>query len=131
MSLGKRKRVSREQLEQPSRSPSPSSSSGSESEEEEDLQDAFRRAFEAKFKPLDDGPKKKKKVEDIVLEDPKDQEEDDSDWSGISSEEEDEQVQVFDYANTQPTNEPISKAELRAFMVRTQNIPPKQPHHTS
>ena len=53
-SLGKRKRITREELEKASEdvsSPSNSNSEGSDSEE--DIQDIFRRAFEAKFKPLE------------------------------------------------------------------------------
>ncbi|KAH7122486.1 hypothetical protein B0J11DRAFT_340450 [Dendryphion nanum] len=129
-SLGKRKRISREQLEQPSRSPSPSSGSESEDSGKEDLQDAFRRAFEAKFKPLNLEPKKKEKVE-VIVED-EDEPEDDSDWSGMSSDAKDE-VEIFDYATTQVISERASKAEKRAFMsskpptLSTQNAPNPPP----
>ncbi|PZC91534.1 hypothetical protein A1F96_08607, partial [Pyrenophora tritici-repentis] len=53
--LGKRKRVTRAELERPSRSESPSSNVSHDDSGAEDLQAIFRRAFEAKFAPL---PKK-------------------------------------------------------------------------
>lgn len=116
--LGKRKRVSREEFSRPSRSPSPSSHA-SDSEGQDDLQAIFRRAFEAKFKPLDAEPKKKPKIEKVEIEE---EEEEESDWSGISSEDEDSsgnQVEVFDYAaaQAQRTEDKASKSEMRAFMV--------------
>ncbi|PVI07600.1 hypothetical protein DM02DRAFT_666518 [Periconia macrospinosa] len=115
--LGKRKRVTREELERPSRSPSPSSES-QESDGSEDVQALFRKAFEAKFKPLDIEPVQKKVKEDEIEHDDEEIEEEDSDWSGISSEDEnDDGVEVFDYAaNNKQPREKMSKAELRAFM---------------
>lgn len=109
--LGKRKRITREELEQPSRSPSPTSeSAGSDSE---DMRDIFQRAFEAKFRPLE-VERKKPKVEEVVESDEEEQEEED--WSGISSAEEDK-VEVFEYTDKRSANDRASKAELRAFMV--------------
>jgi hypothetical protein len=111
--LGKRKRITREDLEQPSRSPSPSSASSDE--DGEDMQDIFRRAFEAKFKPLDVEPKKVK-TETVVEEDGGESEEE-SAWSGISSENEDANgIEVIEYGGSRPTNEKASKAEMKAFM---------------
>jgi hypothetical protein len=121
-SLGKRKRITREELEQPSRSPSPSSSASSSSDGK-DLQAIFQRAFEARFAPLQVSPKKPKisHVEPSHDEDS----EPDSDWPGISSDNDDEEqeqeqedtVEVISYANTpNTTNDRTSKAELRAFM---------------
>lgn len=124
--LGKRKRVTREELERPSRSPSPSSGS-EESDDGEDVQALFRKAFEAKFKPLDIEPVHKKVKGDEIEDDDEEREEEDSDWSGISSgeDEDDDGVEVFDYAaNNRQPREKMSKAELRAFMVRSISILP-------
>ncbi|KAF2114893.1 hypothetical protein BDV96DRAFT_600056 [Lophiotrema nucula] len=111
--LGKRKRITRDELEQPSRPPSPSSASSESESDSEDVQDIFRRAFEAKFKPLE-VDSKKPRVEEVNLE-LEDQEEEDSDWSGITSDEE-EQVQVVEYSHLRHTGDRASKAEQRAFM---------------
>ncbi|KAI0619575.1 hypothetical protein TUN199_08421, partial [Pyrenophora tritici-repentis] len=61
--LGKRKRVTRAELERPSRSESPSSNVSHDDSGAEDLQAIFRRAFEAKFAPLP-VEDKKPKIED-------------------------------------------------------------------
>jgi hypothetical protein len=112
--LGKRKRVTREELEAPSRSPSPSSDSGNS--DGEDLQDIFRKAFEAKFKPLDVEPKKSKLVEADTNIGEELEKEEESDWSGISDE--DGKVEVVEYADTRGPGELASKADLKAFMVQ-------------
>ncbi|KAF2680609.1 hypothetical protein K458DRAFT_344923 [Lentithecium fluviatile CBS 122367] len=103
--LGKRKRVTREELASPS--------SGSQESGGEDLRALFRRAFEAKFKPVDIEPVKKKSRQVEVEEE---DEEEDSDWSGISSEDADG-VEVVEHAGTRwDNNDKASKAETRAFM---------------
>lgn len=118
--LGKRKRITREELERSEREGSPSS--GSQASEQEDMQALFRKAFEAKFAPLDIEPvKKTPKVEEV-----QDDSEDDSDWSGIASDDDEgddddddeapSTVQVFDYASTHQRHAKASKSELRAFM---------------
>ncbi|CAI6333435.1 unnamed protein product [Periconia digitata] len=114
--LGKRKRVTREELEQPSRSPSPSSDS--QESDDEDVQALFRKAFEAKFEPLDIEPVQKKVKQDGIEHKDAEVEDEESDWSGVSSEDEDNNgVEVFDYAaNNRQAHEKASKAELRAFM---------------
>jgi hypothetical protein len=113
--LGKRKRVTRAELEQPSRSPSPSSGDDSD-----DIQERFRRAFEAKFKPLDVEPKKPK-IEQAPVEIESESEED-SDWSGLSGDETNK-VQVVEYkAPEQLADEENAKLEKRAFMS---SKPPK------
>ncbi|USP78552.1 hypothetical protein yc1106_05826 [Curvularia clavata] len=111
--LGKRKRVTRAELEQPSRSPSPSSGSGDDSEKE-DLQAIFRRAFEAKFKPLPTEPKKPKIEETPVQKD--EPEEEESDWSGISDDE--NQVEVIEYHDPRREVDDAGneRAEMKAFM---------------
>ena len=108
--LGKRKRVTRAELEQPSRSPSPSSASGDDSGAE-DLQAIFRRAFEAKFKPLPVEPKKPKIEEPPVQEEP---DEEESDWSGISDSE--NGVQVVEYQDPRRELDETERAEMKAFM---------------
>lgn len=114
--LGKRKRVSRDELfkNESSRSPSPSSE---EQSDNEDLQSIFQKAFEAKFKPLDVSPKKKK-VE-VVVEEEEDESEAESDWSGIS---EDDGVEVVEYTEKGNERDLVSKSELKAFMVRKSYI---------
>jgi hypothetical protein len=110
--LGKRKRISRAELEQPSRSPSPSS--GSEESGGEDLQAIFRRAFEAKFKPLAVEPKKPKIEKIEVQEEEEEEEDEDTDWAGISDEE--EGVEVIEYKDSRFDDDDTSKAEMKAFM---------------
>jgi hypothetical protein len=111
--LGKRKRVTRSELEQPSRSASPSSDS--QESGGEDLQAIFRRAFEAKFKPIEIEPVHKKSTQVEVEEE---DEEDESNWAGISSEDDGNGVEIIEYAGVQRVDEDkASKAELRAFMA--------------
>lgn len=109
---GKRKRITREELEQASRSSSPSSNSGES--DAEALQDIFRRAFEAKFKPLPVEAKKprlEEKEEEIQAE----EEEEESCWSGIS-EDEDNDVEVIEYQDPRLNPDDTSRAEMKAFM---------------
>jgi hypothetical protein len=111
--LGKRKRVTRAELEQPSRSPSPSSDASDAGEE--DLQAIFQRAFEAKFKPLPAEPKKPK-IEKVEVEEDDGADEEESDWSGISDAEEDS-VQVIEYKDARRTrDDDAERAEMKAFM---------------
>jgi hypothetical protein len=109
--LGKRKRVTRAELEQASRSPSPSSGSSDDSGAE-DLQAAFRRAFEAKFKPLPSEPKKPKIEEAPVVED--ELEEEETDWSGISDDA--NEVEIVEYAETKREQDEDEIAAMKAFM---------------
>jgi hypothetical protein len=109
--LGKRKRISRADLERPSRSPSPSS--GASESGGEDLQAIFRRAFEAKFKPLAVEPKKPK-LEEIQVEEDDEDEEEDTDWAGISDDGDD--VEIIEYKDSRLDGDDTSKAEMKAFM---------------
>ncbi|KAL1608149.1 pre-rRNA processing and 40S ribosomal subunit assembly [Paraconiothyrium brasiliense] len=115
-SIGKRKRITREELQQ--FSPASSSSSTSQNSDAEDMQALFRKAFEAKFAPLDIEPVQKARK----IEEPADQldEDSDSDWSGISSFHDENDVsngiEVFDYSSTNQPHTKASKSELRAFM---------------
>ncbi|OSS45323.1 hypothetical protein B5807_10451 [Epicoccum nigrum] len=129
--LGKRKRVTREQLERPSRSPSPEESSN-----DEDVQELFRRAFEKKFKPLDVEPvtseakakakeKEKEKEKETPVEEEEEEEveehisEAEDDWSGLSDDDDMPKVEVIEYKDTtyDDSDEATSKALKRAFMT--------------
>lgn len=112
--LGKRKRVSRAELEQASRSPSPSSESNGSGAE--NLQAIFRRAFEAKFKPLP-VETKKPKLEEAQIEYENEDEEEESDWSGISDDESTNQVEVIELKDTRHARDETEKAEKKAFMT--------------
>ncbi|KAL5421261.1 hypothetical protein PMIN04_005738 [Paraphaeosphaeria minitans] len=112
--LGKRKRITREELEQSSRASSPCSVS--QNSDGEDMHARFRRAFEAKFAPLKIEPVR---AEIQKVEEPAEEPEEDTDWSGISSEDENETsngVQVFDHTATELPRTKGSKSEYRAFM---------------
>ncbi|KAI1528103.1 hypothetical protein PtrSN002B_008190, partial [Pyrenophora tritici-repentis] len=92
--LGKRKRVTRAELERPSRSESPSSNVSHDDSGAEDLQAIFRRAFEAKFAPL-------------PVEDKKPKIEDDDEKNG---------VQVISYEDARHDLSDTERAEKKAFM---------------
>lgn len=111
--LGKRKRITREELERPTRSRSSSAEPNNE-----DMQELFRRAFEKKFKPLDIEPKKPKAEKAPLVEEEEDEDDEDneSDWSGLSDDETNK-VEVIEYKDaTHDSNEEASKAAKRAFM---------------
>jgi hypothetical protein len=122
--LGKRKRISRAELEKPSRSPSPSSDSGESGGE--DLQAIFRRAFEAKFKPLPVEPKKPKIEEVAVQEDEHVNEEEDTDWAGLSDE--GDGVEIIEFKDTRLDEDDTAKAEMRAFMSSKPPTSASTPH---
>lgn len=123
---GKRKRVTRAELEAPSRSPTPSSDSGAE-----DLQAIFQRAFEKKFKPLPSEAKKVKVEAEPVAEE--EDEEEESDWSGINDTEGD--VEVVEFTAPQHERDESEWALKKAFMsskppksgdIPTQNVTVKK-----
>ncbi|KAH8724696.1 hypothetical protein GQ44DRAFT_740057 [Phaeosphaeriaceae sp. PMI808] len=121
-SLGKRKRISRQELEQASQSPSPASDSNDS--DAEDLQAIFRRAFEAKFKPLAVEPKKQEiDVTEVAEEEDEDE---DSAWSGISDAE--DGVQIIDYTDwpttiSAPTKPPtVSKPTGDTDLTEATNL---------
>jgi hypothetical protein len=122
--LGKRKRISRADLERPSRSPSPSS--GASESDGEDLQAIFRRAFEAKFKPLAVEPKKAKNEEVQVEDDDDGEEEEDTDWAGISDDGDD--VEIIEYKDSRLDEDDTSKAEMKAFMSSKPPTSAPAPH---
>lgn len=117
--LGKRKRdtvrVSKKQIESQNEQPS------SESESEAlDAQEIFRRHFEAQFAPLPVVAKKGKvgkvEAEEESEEGSEGELEGESDWDGIS-EEEDNGVQVVEHTDAQSRMAAMSKEELKSFMV--------------
>ncbi|KAK4947051.1 pre-rRNA processing and 40S ribosomal subunit assembly [Elasticomyces elasticus] len=102
--LGKRKR--RTALKQENSE----SSGGSDAE---DIQAAFRTAFEAKFRPLDIERPVVKPAIVTAQEDVEEEGEAESDWSGISG---DEDVEVIEHALPLAGDEQMTKQEMRAFM---------------
>jgi len=103
----KRKRVSREQLDRESESPDSSDSSSAE-----DLQAIFKRAFEAKFKPLDPKAKKAKLPEPVAELEGREE----SSWEGIESEE--ESIEVVEHVVVKHERDSRAKEEAKAFLVR-------------
>jgi hypothetical protein len=89
-------------------------------EETEDIQDVFRRHFEAQFKPL----RTSKKTKQLVQEEPEEEQAaaDDDAWDGLSDDSEEDTtpvVEVVDHTGSQ-AHDPkalMSKRELKAFMV--------------
>ncbi|KAF2496576.1 hypothetical protein BU16DRAFT_437211, partial [Lophium mytilinum] len=102
----KRRRVSRTELEQDSQSPDLSDSSNAE-----DLQAIFKRAFEAKFKPL--APKTQKHKLPEPAEELEDGDEDS--WDGIEPEEE-EQIEVVEHVVVKHERDGRAKEEAKAFL---------------
>lgn len=116
VALGKRKRVEAKAAAPVTKRPAKKEEP--EESDSEDMRDAFRRAFEAKFKPLA-GVTKKEKAPEPEEEDEEDESEDDDDWEGISENDEEPSKAVEVVEVTGPTrSERLSKAELKAFMVR-------------
>ncbi|KAK4985196.1 hypothetical protein LTR28_002198, partial [Elasticomyces elasticus] len=107
--LGKRKR--RTALKQENSE----SSGGSDAE---DIQAAFRTAFEAKFRPLDIERPVVKPAIVTAQEDVEEEGEAESDWSGISG---DEDVEVIEHALPLAGDEQMTKQEMRAFMVHAKS----------
>lgn len=77
------------------------------------MRDIFRRAFEARYKPLDVDSKEQKLEKRLVHQE---EELEDSDWSGISDDDDGGTVEVVDVSNAKAASERASKAEMRAFM---------------
>ena len=105
--LGKRKRRGREITKKESREESEGSDASGL-----DAQEIFRRHFEAQFKPLPVARQPSKPTG----EDSADGSEEESDWGGISDNEETE-VQVVEHTEAQARTAAMSKEELKSFMV--------------
>jgi hypothetical protein len=86
---------------------------------EQEAQEILRRHFEAKFKPL---PQVEKKAYAVDEEQPEKTSEEDSEWGGISDEEQDA-VQIVEHTDAQSRITTMSKDELKSYMVR-----PSAPH---
>ncbi|KAK7532710.1 hypothetical protein IWX49DRAFT_617913 [Phyllosticta citricarpa] len=120
LAIGKRKRTEikkqapRKRVQSPTPEPSDS----------EDVRDAFRRAFEAQFKPLEGVSKSEdKEAESTDGSESESGEEDeseqgdgeDSEWGGISDDGKNNQVEVVEVSGPR-FNERASKDQLKAFM---------------
>lgn len=112
--LGKRKRRPEKELDR-----THTDKARSESPDQQDVNEIFRKAFEAKFKPL---PQEEKVIEEVVAEAQNDHSDEDSAWSGISEDEEEVEV-VQHTADATSKSESLSKREQRAFMVCISHIP--------
>lgn len=88
---------------------------GDSSASQEDLQDIFKRHFEAQFQPLPDG--QPLVVSNEPTESDLDQDEI-SDWDGISTDESRARVEVVEYTlPNKAERAELSKEELKGFMV--------------
>lgn len=118
VALGKRKRVGAKAA--PASKRAAKEELSSDESDSEDMRDAFRRAFEAKFKPLDGVKKKEEKKEEKKAPTPAEEEDDESEgneWEGMSEDEEPgNTVEVIEVAGPSRA-ERASKNELKAFMV--------------
>ncbi|RMY65288.1 hypothetical protein D0863_09229 [Hortaea werneckii] len=107
ISTGKRKR--RDDVEDANNSNS----------DDDDIRARFQKAFEAKFKPLEVNQKPQKDAalkQDVVQEDDQDDSDDleDSDWSGISEEE--DGVEVISHAEAKPNDDMARQRGAKSFM---------------
>ena len=102
VSIGKRKRRGEENV------------SDDGSEDEATMRARFQRAFEARFKPLETAKRMPTKSE---VEEVSDVDDDDgSDWSGLSEDE--NTVQVIGHEDATRDGQQLLRQEKRAFMVR-------------
>ncbi|KAI7354439.1 hypothetical protein KC354_g11140 [Hortaea werneckii] len=106
-SIGKRKR--RDDVEDSKHS----------SSDDDDIRARFQKAFEAKFKPLEVNEKPQKDAaleQQVAQEDEQDDSDDleDSDWSGLSEEE--NGVEVVSHAEAKPTDDIARQRGAKSFM---------------
>ena len=106
--LGKRKRQTPEDHKNGSRDDKNAESLQLEAQER------LRRHFEAKFKPL---PRVEKPeiLKEETVEDDSDEE---SEWDGISEDDEQNKVQIIEHTDNQSRITTMSKGDLKAYMVR-------------
>lgn len=109
VTLGKRKRVRRETVSKTETAPQDAPNYS----DQEDLQAIFRRHFEARFKPLADLAKPKEKPVDLVAEESTEEE---SEWDGISEDEE-APVEVIEHSTSTDAASLLDKQAQKAFMV--------------
>lgn len=113
----KRKRTGRngdEALEREDWRASASAEASGEETDERDIQDVFRRHFEAKFKPLShvEAPVRQEKKVDVTEEEDREEE-----WEGFESGDEVAITVVEHNGTSQHMAARLEKHELRAFMV--------------
>lgn len=113
VTLGKRKRRAEAEAEKPKKAVAvtPARRESSDSSDGETARALFRRAFEAKFKPLEKVDKSKVKP---VESEPEDEDLSESDWDGLSDEE--DAVEVVRHVLPEFTRE--KDGSKKAFMVR-------------
>lgn len=107
--LGKRKR----------RTPSHVTNKDEQDSSDEDMRARFQKAFEAKFKPLPQSIKTAKAITPKEISENNegaDDDDDESDWEGISSGE-DEIVEVINHRSEHDIDREEQKREMKAFMV--------------
>ncbi|CAD0081832.1 unnamed protein product [Aureobasidium vineae] len=126
LALGKRKRAVASKSSLPSKkaaiakaAPPPSAPEPepeSDSEDREALNEAFRRAFEKRFRAIEED-----KSEEVQVEEEEDEEDKDEDWDGLSEEEEDDEdeIEVVEHSMSNFSRERADKAALKAFMQPT------------
>jgi hypothetical protein len=122
LALGKRKRAVTTKSTLPSKkvtvvkpAPPPPAAPEPESDAEDRaaMNEAFRRAFEKRFKAIEED-----KPEEVEVEDETD-EEDENAWDGLSEEEEDDEneIEVVEHNMSNFSREKADRAALKAFMV--------------
>jgi hypothetical protein len=122
LALGKRKRAVTTKSTLPSKkatttkpAPPPPAAPEPESDAEDRaaMNEAFRRAFEKRFKAIEED-----KPEEAEAEDETD-EEDENAWDGLSEEEEDDEneIEVVEHNMSNFSREKADRAALKAFMV--------------
>ena len=129
LALGKRKRAVTSKTTLPSKKatlaksappPPPAPEPESDAEDREALNEAFRRAFEKRFKAIEED-----KPEEVEIEEEELNEDEDEDWDGLSEEDEDDEdeVEVVEHNMSNFSRERADKAALKAFMVTCQLYP--------
>lgn len=122
LALGKRKRAVTSKSTLPAKKvtvakpapPPPAPEPESDAEDKEALNDAFRRAFEKRFKAIEVD-----KPEEVEVEEQELDEDENEDWDGLSEEEEDDEdeVEVVEHNMSNFSRERADRAALKAFMV--------------
>ncbi|KAK6007032.1 hypothetical protein QM012_006040 [Aureobasidium pullulans] len=85
----------------------------SDTEDREALNDAFRRAFEKRFKAIEED-----KPVEVEVEEEDEEEDEDEAWDGLSEEEEDDEdeIEVVEHNMSNFSRDRADKAALKAFM---------------
>ncbi|KAI9818558.1 MAG: hypothetical protein M1827_000617 [Pycnora praestabilis] len=88
------------------------------SEDDEELEAVFRRHFEARFKPLKERKHKTQPIHHVLGQtDQEENDDDESDWDGLSGNEGEAKVEVVEHAATDSSTVMHPKAELKSFMT--------------